>query len=352
MAGNTETKIPRLTFDTQRINEDVPIRAVIAAYTGTTPSERGNIPCPSVIHTDKNPSAHIYGNRCRCFTCGEAFTPITLAKEHYPDLSFAEVCEQLLKDFRMDIYDYSNLREVEAATQAKTENKCSDHFPLTERELNFIGLQNPRMNKPMYFPVGAISYFAYFDGRLPDDRSLLYDENGKEKLITVSEHEAVEMGIVTEDYIEAEKRHKYPKMQELWKESEEQREHIEEMILCYAREKADECTARFKTASEAFRETASKYSVSEWEKIKKIRDSRNRLIHAGKDVPVREDIKKKLDDLFILTVMNDTLFTPCYNDKQFADQILNKVLDLREQRTQDKGKNNNEKKKEAQEPWR
>lgn len=326
-------KIPRLTFDTQRINDDVPIRAVIAAYAGITPPERGNIPCPSVSHTDKNPSAHIYGNRCKCFACGESFTPITLAKERYPDLSFSEVCEQLLKDFDMDIYAYSNLQDVEAVTQAKSETKFCDHFPLTEKELKFIGLQNPRPHR-LTFAVGAVSYFAYFDGVLPDDKSLLYDENGKERLIEATEYEAVEMGIVSEEYIESEKRRKSPTMQELWRENDEQKEHIEQMILGYAREKVEECNARYEDAVETFRETASKHSKDEWLKIKKMHDSREKIIQNGGKVPVRGAAKEKLDDYFMLMLMDDMFYTPSYRDKQFADNILNKVLSLREQREQ------------------
>lgn len=323
---------PRLTFDTKRINEDVPIENVITKYTGVPVINKSKkFLCP--FHSERTPSAHIYGNRCKCFGCGVNFTPITLAMEQYPELHFTDVCRQLLEDFGMNVYAYSNLAEIEAAAQAEGENGFYDCFPLTEKELNFIGLQNPQPNR-ITFDVGAVSYYSFFFGEFPENKELLFDKNGNEKRIKLSEHEAIQMGIISEEYVKSLRNIQSPTMQELWMESEEQKAQIEEMVLCRAREKAEECNARYEDAAKAFKEVVDKHSTREWAKIKRMHDSREKIIKNGGKVPVRGAAKEMLDDYLTIRVMDDTLFTPCYRDKQYAEQILNKVLELQEQRAQ------------------
>ncbi len=132
----------QLRYDTEAINRDIPIKEVIERYAGINVNVRGNIACPAPDHTDSHPSAKIYehSNTCHCFSCQSNFSPISLAKDYHPDLTFPDVCKLLVEDFGLSLERYSNIDEVRRVQNAAKRNEFADTFPLDADELKSIGL--------------------------------------------------------------------------------------------------------------------------------------------------------------------------------------------------------------------
>jgi hypothetical protein len=139
-------KIP-FRYDTEALKMAVPIADVIRQYTGTDVShaERRNINCPSPNHMDRKPSAKIYphSNSCNCFSCGYNADIIKIVQDNC-GLDFREACKQLIEDFGLDEYAYSNKAEWEASRRAikHSSNQFIDHFPLNRDELEIIGIKH------------------------------------------------------------------------------------------------------------------------------------------------------------------------------------------------------------------
>lgn len=320
--------IPRLRFNTRLINKDIPIREVIARYTGiSVPQSNKNIKCPSVRHNDNKPSAHIYGNNCKCFGCGMNFSPLTLAKEQYPELSFADVCERLLDDFGLDVYNYSNKAEVEAARRAKKENKFYDCFPLTEEELNFIGLQNPQYNEEQVYPVKISEYFAFFFGEIPPDIEVY--EDGKEKLIELTENEAIQMGLIPENIGILKSNVAFPTLQQLWKQD---KDGIEEMIIGKCGEAIEGIDFATKAVKQAVEQYQSSHSNAELKKTERICSEYVEIVANGGNVRLLDEQKDSIRDFFEFSQRKNVELPTLNEDKKYVEKILDKVLEQQRRR--------------------
>lgn len=232
-----------LRYDTSRINSDIPIDRVIEYYAGiSVNSTRQNIHCPSVNHKDdKNPSAKIYydTNSCHCFACNKSFTPISLCREYFPELSFPQICKKLLDDFSLSEYDYSNKAEVEKINNARSANKYVDTFPLSPKELDIIGIKNTPVEKT--YAVSKQYFLERFEGIIDFEYSALYSDDLKKKLVELSYGEAVEAELIepneNERYIQEHEYFQMESIQQLWKEN---KKSIEAMLENKCNEKLDE----------------------------------------------------------------------------------------------------------------
>lgn len=323
-------KIPFLTYDTRRMNEDIPIRDVIAMYAGSVPSEKGkNIRCPSPNHKDKKPSAHIYGNNCKCFSCGGNFSPISLAKEYFPELSFPDLCRKLLDDFGRDVYQYSNLSEIEAIKDARASHKFYDYFPVTEDELNSIGLHNPNGNEEHFYSVKATDYYLFYNGEIPKGVQT-HDENGAELLMELTCGEARDMGIPTMSDAEHEYIESSPTIQQIWKDD---KDGIEAMIVgkCFETMTAiSQHIESTKTEIESYRNTHTTNQIKEADKL---RSGYVKILSSGGSVRLSDVQKGKIEDLYAFERNKELL--PVLNSRlSYTESILNKVTEHREEREQ------------------
>ena len=124
----------------QKIKEDVPIRDVIESYYGTQPS-KGGIHCPNPEHKDKNPSASIKNNRCKCFACNQSFSPIDIVmmNEH---CDFPTACQILINKYGLNEKLYSDKED---------EMVKSNRFNFYSNELKNIGLQYSPEIRDLYY---------------------------------------------------------------------------------------------------------------------------------------------------------------------------------------------------------
>jgi hypothetical protein len=329
--SNERQKIPPLRYDTRRINEDIPIQNVIAMYAGiNADGGRGkNIHCPSPNHTDKKPSAHIYGNNCKCFSCGGNFNPISLAKEYYPNLPFPELCQKLLEDNGRNIYDYSNLREIEAIKQAKAENKYIDYFPVTESEMNFIGLENPqnRAIELTYF-VKVEDYCKERFGEIPPNVHT-HDENGQPLMYKCNREEAVEMGILEDnkkqhDYVP------YPTLQQLWQDD---KKGIEEMLISKCFETVDKLSTALEETKQDINDYRNSHSADDIREADKLRKAYISYLADGKPVKLTPEQEKKIYDLYDFENNKDCL-PELQHDIEYAQNILNKIREHQAERAE------------------
>lgn len=331
-----QQKIPHLTYDTKRMNEDIPIRDVIAAYSGVAVSGKSkNIRCPSPNHADKNPSAHIYGNKCKCFSCGGNFSPITLAKEYFPELSFPDLCEKMLNDFGKNVYQYSNLAEIEAIKDAQAKHRFYDYFPVTEEELNAVGLHNPSGNEEYLYPVRATEYYLYFNGEIPEGVQT-HDENGRELLIELTCGEARDMGVPTRSSAE----HEYMNsitIQQLWKDD---KEGIEAMIIGKCYDAMEEINNRIKSTEaeiEKYRSTHTTDQIKEADKLRSdyvqalIQKDYIKFPSSGGDIRLTEEQKEKIESLYAFE-HNKAILPTLPQKLDYIESILDKVTEHQKER--------------------
>lgn len=262
--------IPPLRYDSAEIKRSIRIEDAIRQYVGTEPNRAGFIRCPDPTHKDDKPSCKIYTetNNCKCFSCDGYFTVFDLAafaKGLDRKRDFPILCEEICNDFGINKYSVSNLGERESAIEQifgepkKVEYK--EYFPLTETELNMIGLYNSdfKIQKENYkYSADANSYFKEILGyeevsKIPEHliksygitivNDILCDKTGNPLTIPLTFQEAVELGF-ERPLEEREKEYKMiPKIQELWKD-EENRAGVEEMIVghfeeVYSKEEKD-----------------------------------------------------------------------------------------------------------------
>lgn len=229
--------IPKLKFDSDRINQDIDITEVLRRYRPDLHiSSNGKCLCP--VHKEKTPSAQIYKDKniIKCFGCGFCGDPIGLARKLLPEqLSFREVCEQLLGDMGLNYRNYCNIDEVEAAKNARRANCFHDHFPITEEDIETLGLHNPHRQEEMKFAVDAPDYYKYTYGEIPP-RANPYNPDGTAKKIYVSHRDAVYMGIIesmedNEKGLPVDKVY-YPQfdsLQTMWRDD---KAGVEELLIC------------------------------------------------------------------------------------------------------------------------
>lgn len=323
-------KIPMLTYDTKRMNEDIPIREVIASYANIRVTGRGNnIHCPSPEHTDRTPSAKIYGNVCKCFSCGRRLTPISLAKEYNPQLSFKDVCRKLLDDFGLNIYDYSNLREIENIKNSNQTHTFYDYFPVTDKDLKFIGLNNPTGDEEYTYAVNATDYYMGLVGEIPPLVET-HDENGKELLINCTHSEAIILGLIVPNAKEIEDKHieeheymKIPTIQQLWQDD---KIGTEEMIIgkCYeVMDIINQGIAASQTETEKYQDTHDENQMKE---ARLLDEGFSKALEVGKLVHLSETQKEKIDG-FNNYETNKGLLHFLNHELNHVDKILQTVLE-------------------------
>lgn len=323
-------KTPFLTYDTRRMNEDIPIQGVIAAYAGINVSGKSkNIHCPSPNHRDKKPSAHIYGNNCKCFSCGGNFSPISLAKEYFPELSFPDLCRKLLDDFGKDVYQYSNLAEIEAIKNAHAHHKFYDYFPVTEDDLNLIGLHNPTGNEEYFYSVRATEYYMFFNGEIPEGVQT-YDKNGTELIMELTSGEARDMGIPTRSNAEHEYIESSPTIQQLWKDD---KDGIEAMIVGKCYETITAINQQIESTEADIANYRNTHTTNQIKEADKLRSGYVKILCSGGNVRLSETQKQKIDDLYAFE--NNKIMLPALNDRlHIAESVLDKVAAHRKEREQ------------------
>ena len=222
--------VPRLEYRSEDIKRQIGILDAVRMYTGEAPNRERKIHCPDPNHDDASPSCAVderkHPTTCHCFSCGGTFDVFDLAKFAKGIDNFAELAEEVCKDFGIDRYAVSNLAEREAAIEREfgkgrqTKESYREFFPLSSSELATIGLHDSNNRSEMLFSVSAEDYYinAYFDkadlkkygkpaselsseerseyiSELPKRiRANIYDKSGHSASIQVSYHEAVEIG--------------------------------------------------------------------------------------------------------------------------------------------------------------
>lgn len=128
-------------YDVEAIKHDIPIQDVIETYAGIDTRRKGNIPCPSPEHEDRNPSAHIYPDKniCRCFSCNKTFDVFSVVMQN-TGKSFTDACKTLIEDFNLPLERYSNIEEVRRERNDLKETKENDPFPLSISDLKLLDL--------------------------------------------------------------------------------------------------------------------------------------------------------------------------------------------------------------------
>jgi len=93
-------------YDFEGIKNNVPIRDVVAYYTGQHTDGSGAIHCPDPNHNDRNPSAtfHDKKNNCRCWSCNTTFNVLEVVKLNKGCDTFYEAAEILCNDFGLKDY--------------------------------------------------------------------------------------------------------------------------------------------------------------------------------------------------------------------------------------------------------
>lgn len=135
-------------YDTKAIDHDISIKDVLN-YFGEK-SINGKYHCINRNHHDKNPSMNIYKNKCKCFSCGKMYGPISAAME-LGDYNFQEACRFLIKEFGLDIDIYA---EIDDKYNQKIELK--DKFPLTYQELRILNWPMGNKRLDIYDEKGNI----------------------------------------------------------------------------------------------------------------------------------------------------------------------------------------------------
>lgn len=331
MDKKSKQPVPLLRYDTNRMNEDIPIRDVIALYTGKTPRGQSNISCPSPKHPDdKHPSAHVYDkdNRCKCFACGGNFSPISLAKECYPELSFPDLCQKLIDDFHLDVYSYSNKQEVEMARDASSKNKFFDFFPVTEDDLKTVGLHNPSRDLEFTYPVRATEYFNHFYGEIPP-LAEVYDKDGNELFIQCSAGEAREMGMPTRT---PDKSHEYitgiPTIQELWRED---KKGTEEMIVGKCYETMESLISQIGKAEKAIEEYRRTHTTNQIKEADKLREGYIKAVSGGHNVKLTDVQREKINGLYEFE-QTKSLISLWNQELDSAEKVLKKVQEHQQER--------------------
>lgn len=119
-----------IRYDAKAIERDISIKDVLNNF--NQHSIQGKYHCINKKHYDKNPSMNIYKNKCKCFSCGKSFGPISAVME-LDDKNFPEACQFLINEFGLNPEYYT---EVDDRYNTKIELK--DKFPLTYAELKIL----------------------------------------------------------------------------------------------------------------------------------------------------------------------------------------------------------------------
>lgn len=122
-----------IRYDIKGINQDVDIKSLLSHY-GFSPNKKNKLRCPSINHTDKEPSASVHPSKnfCHCFACGATYNPIGLVME-LEQCSLPKACNIIIKEYGLKLNDYAIVDE-EISNETLTEND----FPLSFRDLDLL----------------------------------------------------------------------------------------------------------------------------------------------------------------------------------------------------------------------
>ena len=294
--AHKEQKFIPLHFDTEAINQDVPIRAVIQRYAGIDTDVRGNIRCPSPTHVDNKPSAAIYDrhpkNNCYCFSCNTNFTPITVVMENTHS-SLPEACQMLIRDFGLSMSRYSNIDEVERAKAARSNNadEISDYyetFPLSKEECDTIGVD-------------------LYSQKIPNSN---YDEE-------------VKYNPDCPRYFHR------PSIMEMWQED---KESVEEMLVGICHEYMTYMKNSIDAEKKSFFSIYSLHTKSEWNEAQKLLDAKERY-----NITLFSDITMTLKQRHYISDIEDLQETAeriaVFEDKYIEyENIAKKINEQQEER--------------------
>lgn len=268
--------IPPLRFDTQQLNSMISFPQAFERYTGQSFALNKNVKCiESQNHTnnDKTPSMRCYPDHCYCFTCGARANIFGLAaRSRGLDVQhdFKAVCEALCEDFSIDVYSVSNKAEREAIYEQlfhgkKEKQEYREYFPLSQKELEAVGLFESNGRTEIKYPVNAEDYYCHFNNCSPEElpkrlKERCTDENGKPVMIQATHGEMVDMGLIDSSYAQGkvDNGHDYfpvHKIQDLW---EKDKTSTESMIM----EKAYEMTERIDVLMTRLRQEIADYEQS------------------------------------------------------------------------------------------
>ncbi len=335
-----------LFYDSRAINRDIPIADVIQAYTGTvlSPQEaagKRKIQCPRPSHPDNDPSAKIYPNRnkCHCFSCNSTINVIGLVQEIHPELRFPEICKKLIDDFGLNIYDYSNLKEVEESRRATIKRKFVDSFPLSYDDLNFLGVEMYPTVKPDKDTVCSghfmkiTEYWNTFDPTIYDAYTMeeltedIYDKDGNENMIELTYDEAADLGLEDPNYFKKieEINKSLPNIREWWKDNKA----IAEDFFIGRAEAVIEYTNGKKTDFQKRYDTCKNYLQSkDGMRAAKIYETWSRFITEGKPIKISE-IQKNIINTYLDSKadmeLKDTFFEECDKDISYSKTIIEKI---------------------------
>lgn len=125
------------------VNTQVSILNVLASYGLSTSINGYNcLPCPSIVHEDKHPSAKYYPktNSIFCFAEAKSFTPLSIVQER-EGISYVQAYLKLAEEYNVSL-PYPH----------KAEKDSKDIFPLKPTDYAMLGITNETV---MQIPVGV-----------------------------------------------------------------------------------------------------------------------------------------------------------------------------------------------------
>lgn len=329
------SKIPKLRFDTERMKQDIPIQDALQTMLGVSVPRNGTIHCIDKNHEDSHASCSCKNGICHCFSCGGTWDIFGVAEIAHPEMNFPERCQFLCDTFGLNQYSYSNLGDVEAATQAEAEKRFHDYLPVMGDDLDFIGLHDPEYGRvEITYSVNAEAYFKHFYGEVPPFAET-HDKNGNPLLMEISRREAADMELITPlmDKNDKEVEHEYlkmPRIIDLWKDD---KESTEAMILGKAQDKMDILTERIAdltVAIDYYRET---HTTEQIQLADKIRSSYINAMMQGRNVVLSFAQKDSIEMLRLYEGWKD-LRNELTQDYARAEAIYNKVINHQQEREQ------------------
>ena len=257
-----------------------------------------------------------------------------------PNLSFVDACLKTISDNNLDVYRYTNLREVEEFQNNTSKNKFFDYFPLTDSDLKFIGLPNIQRIKPEFykditdFTMKATEYYRLF---CPDMDSAqvqeeCFKENGEEIQIALTYEEASEIGLVDPNYFAViDKINKdMPSIREMWTDD---KKSTEKLIIDFTNKKIE----ALKSEENEYIQKCDSYDFdsSDAKHTEQLYQTWISLIQAGKEVKLTPSQTDKLEEFLMLREIcanKEYIMSEIKNDISRAENIIKSVKDLQAER--------------------
>lgn len=315
---------PPVVFDTKKMKDTIKAEDAVRCLLGIDVPNNGLIHCINPAHTDKHRSCSCKGDICHCFACNETWDIFDIAKIAYPTNNFIELCKYICDRFGLDVYSYSNLREVE-----ETKDDILEQLPISDSDFRLIGLNDSRGMSKAVFLVSEKDYNKGIYG---------FDFGDDNKLVEATYREMVKMGMIEprydknkkpilEDYI------KTPTFFEMWKED---KDSLEEMIIDKAVERAIEKTDEYVTLNntiEAYKVSmlGEDYTFQDVENAEKLYTNYIKASKEGRTIPLTVAQKNKVEFYGCIKILEDEL-SALRDEIIRIMEIKDKVIALKEQR--------------------